>query len=155
MKTDYYIVGLIGIGAIAVIYLLMQENAAAQQTQAPTDENAAAPSPVTPVYPQAAPIQLGNVYIGTTGPNQSYNAAENGDQIPTVGVDTGSDCGCADSNCDEAGIPVTKQTISKSVLDSVTDNLNSFQSKVTSGVEAARQQVKAAPASSQIVYNAA
>jgi hypothetical protein len=138
MKQEYYIFGLVGIGAVVVIYFLMQEQNAAAANQ---DSSVAPPPGVgQQTYPNVQPIQLGNVTIGSTPPEQAYNL---GQTVPSVQIGTcQSECGCDDDDCDQAGIPVTTQTIPKSVLAFAGANLASFQAKVagttTSGVEAAR-----------------
>jgi hypothetical protein len=154
MKQEHYIFGLIGIGAIIVLYWLYQESQAAAPAAA-----SAAPdlsSPAAPVYPNAQPIQLGNVTINDTPTPaaQNYNMQPNGQQIPTVSVTPGSDCGCEDNDCEAAGAPVTTQSISQTVVDSNAKNLMSFTAKTQSGVEAARLMV-AAPAAATAAAPAA
>jgi hypothetical protein len=140
MKQEYYIFGLVGIGAVIVIYFLIQEQNATAAAAAGDGSAAPPPGVGQQSYPNVQPIQLGNVTIGATPPEQSYNM---GQQFPGVQVGTAqSECGCDDDDCDQAGIPVTTQTIPQSVLAFAGSNLASFQAKVagttTSGVEAAR-----------------
>jgi hypothetical protein len=139
LKTEHYVFGLIGIASAIVLYYLWQESNTGGQPATATGD--AIPAPQGPTYPNAQPIQLGNVTIndGTAPPEQLYNMPLDGVQLPTIAVGTpNSECGCQDDDCDTAGQPVTVQTIPAGVMQAGADNLASFQSKTNSGVEAAR-----------------
>ena len=146
-KQEFYIVGLIGAAAIVIFYILWKEQQQnASQAPASTDGSNDLIDAATaqPTYPNLQPIQLGNVTIQNTPPNQNYNVADS--QLPTVQVGGAGDsgCGCEDSDCEEAGQVVSTQTIPDAVLQAGLSNLNSFQGKVVSGVEAARAVKKQA-----------
>lgn len=148
MKQEHYIFGLISVGAIVVLYWLYQESQAAAPAAAGASPDLSSPAPA-PSYPNAQPIQLGNVYIGTTPAAQSYNVQPNGAQLATVAAvgTPQSECGCEDSDCEAAGVPVTVQTIPQSLVNSAAKNLATFTSKTNSGVQAARENLStAAPA---------
>jgi hypothetical protein len=156
-KQDYYIAGLIGAAAVVVLYLLYRESQNTTQAPASADgtNDLVDAATAQPPYPNVAPIQLGNVTIGSTPPNQNYNVAS--DQVPTLQVGGAGDsgCGCEDNDCEQAGQVVSTQTIPQAVLQSGIDNLASFQGKVVSGVEAARVVKKQAVSFSQSTPNAA
>lgn len=153
MKQQHYIFGLVGIGAVAVLYLLWRENQSAQNTVAAT--------PVVtgngiPTYPNAAPINMGDVYIsGATPSSQSYNAPADASLYDVVKVGPQphdgtlqSACGCQDADCESAGVPVTFQTIPHDVLQRASESLSSFAAKTsgpTGGVAAARVTFSAGP----------
>lgn len=164
VKQEHYIFGLIGVGALIVLYVLYMESQSAQ------------PAPTAPPdlggggfqsYPSApASIQLGNVYLGAppntaTPATQSYNTPTGGvgalPQSQSVAVtDSGSgsgddSCSCdSDGECDSAGVPVTQQKISSGLMTSVTNNLQSYLTKVSitpqTGVGAALAAAGGAPA---------
>lgn len=133
LKQEHYIAGLVGIGAIIVLYLLWHESQATA-TAAPAS---AVPVPSgAPTYPSAQPIHLGNVTLGAT-PEQIASLA----QLNPVAVDTSGPCGCDDNDCDEAGVTVTVQKIPEAVLKHATSQLSAFLNvppSPMSGVENAR-----------------
>lgn len=141
MKKDYYIFGLIGVGAAIVLYWLWYESQSAAAAPSTATGDVIPVSGAQPSYPNVQPIQLGNVTIndGTAPPTQFASATET---VPRVNFGTPhSDCGCMDDDCEQAGVPVTSQTITPAVLKSGADNLAGFMAKTsapTSGVEAAR-----------------
>lgn len=141
MKKEHYIFGLIGIGAAIVLYWLWRESNAASQPSTAT--GAVIPTPSgQPSYPNAQPINLGNVTINDgTAPASQFAHASN--TVPRVSIGTAhSDCGCDDDDCEQAGTPVTVQSIPQEVLQAASDNLAGFMAKVEppkSGVEAARR----------------
>lgn len=149
MKKEHYIFGLIGVGAVIVLYILFKEMASSQAASdsgtIPVPEGVSAAQ----TYPAPQPINLGNITIGETPPTQSYNLPVNDYALPTV--QTGSpqsDCGCDDNDCDEVGTCQTVQQVPDNVLEDMVSNVQSFQQKVAgktnSGVEAARVQFTAA-----------
>jgi hypothetical protein len=146
LKKDHYIFGLLALGAVAVLYYLYQENQAASPA---ADSGAIVPEPSYPSYPNAQPIQMGNIYLGTP-PASQLSAAPNVTPAATVQVGNAqSECGCDDDDCAAAGVPVTVQTIPAPILQAATSNLDSYITKTTasptvvSGVAAARATVAA------------
>jgi hypothetical protein len=130
LKKEYYLFGLLGIGALAVLYFLWRENAAATSTAIPEPAGA-------PQYPNAAPINLGDVNLTETAPPYlTANVPLDGYNMPTVAVQDNSGGGCCVDDCEAAGIPVTVQTIPKSVLDAGFENLKSYAAKVQPPVSA-------------------
>jgi hypothetical protein len=130
MKQKHYISMLIGVGAIAILYLLWRESqkgSTAGQPLAPAGYGQVTP----PAYPSVpTPIQLGNITIESAPPNQTYNVPLDNPGIPVVRVGTAhSACGCQDNDCEQAGQPVTLQTVPSRVLNFAIANYNSFASK--------------------------
>ena len=127
LKTEHYVFGLIGIAAVAVFYYLWMEN------QAPSGVAAAVAAPDgTQSYPNVAPIQLGNVTIGATPSDQSYNVPLGDAALPSVQIGSAqSPCGCDDNDCESAGLPVTVQNIPDSVNQANIKNLQSFSQKMS------------------------
>jgi hypothetical protein len=154
LKQDHYIFALVGIGAVAVLYLLYKENQAAQDAAPAGIPVPVAGSQPQLSYPNSAPIDMGNVTINEAqAPSaQLYNTPFDASHFRAVEVNASqgtehSGCGCPDQACDQAGIPVTRQHIPESILRRAVDNLASFQAKTTapvSGVEAARITVSQA-----------
>lgn len=130
MKQKHYIFGLIVIASAAVLYILWRENQAASggstnATGEPVPD--AAPGAGAAPYPNSQPIQLGNITINDTPPNQNYNIPES--QIPRVGVGNVHGCGCEDDDCASAGEVQTTQALPPQVLQDSIDNILSFQAK--------------------------
>lgn len=124
-KQQYYLVGLLGLGALAVLYFLWKQSSA-------SPANPGQPEPVgAPEYPNASqPIELGDVNITDAPPYLTANVPLGGYDVPSVVLGSNSEgCGCDD--CDPAGIPVTQQTVPQSVFDAAKANFDSYISKVT------------------------
>lgn len=130
MKQQHYIFGLIALAAAAVIYLLWREGQAGNSTVTATGDPVpdAAPGAGAVAYPNSQPIQLGDITINDTPPNQNYNLSDS--QIPTVGIGNVAGCGCEDNDCASAGEVQTTQALPPAVLQASIDNLVSFQAKL-------------------------
>lgn len=128
MKDHYAVLALLGVGAIALIVYLMSQNNAAPAAAAPVADNSSA----APSYPNAQPIQLGNIDIGGSPLSITYNQAP---VLPTVqlGPDEsdlqGCECETGQNNCAEAGQMVTKQTVPQPVMQRATTDFNAFMAK--------------------------
>jgi hypothetical protein len=124
MSKDHMLFGLLGLGAVAVLYLLWKESQAAPDV-------AAEPGPPEgsqlAAYPNVSPIRAGDFIINGAGLDN--NVPSNGVQLPTVhvGEDSG-DCPC-DAGCDSAGTPTTMQNIPDSVLKQSASDLESFEQR--------------------------
>lgn len=132
MKQQHYIFGLLGIAAVAVLYFLWRESSGGSGTSG-IPEPAGAPQ-----YPNASPINLGDVNITDTAPPYlTANVPLGGYNVPTVQISGPSASGgCCEDDCEPAGIPVTVQTIPQSVLDAATANYQSYVAKVQPPVSA-------------------
>jgi hypothetical protein len=130
-KQEGWIFGLIGVGAIIVLYLLWLES---QQTPPPVTGGAVIPASSSQSYPSIPAIDLGNITIGGANPSQVYNTPLG--EYLTGGFQVGSpqsDCGCAEADCEEAGIITASPTIAPKVLAMGIANVASFQSKIGGG----------------------
>ena len=129
-KQEGVIFGLIGVGAVVVLYILWQESQAGPETAA--NGEAIPETPSQQQYPTVPPINLGDVELNeNANPAQISNTPLGDYQLPTVQVGTSqSECGCEDQSCEPAGVPVNQQIIPKEVLKAATDNLASYTNKV-------------------------
>jgi hypothetical protein len=156
VKELYGHIALIAIGAVIVIWFLMREaaNQAAGNGAVISDPESSSPdlsiglpasgSPSSAAaasssYPNSAPIQLGSVTIGGSPSNLTYNTFEAGaftsPNAPTVAGDTdaagnGASCSC-ESDCQLPGKTVSKQIIPARVFAAASENLSTFQSKIS------------------------
>lgn len=146
MKQQHYIFGLIAIAAAAVLYILWREGQANAGTRTATGDAVpdAAPGAGAAAYPNSQPIQLGNITINDTPPNQNYNVSEH--RIPTVGVGNVESCGCSDNDCEQAGQVQTTQALPPAVLQASVENILSFQAKAA---PVSNVEFNAAPSHSQ------
>lgn len=146
-KQHLLIFGLVGVAAVAVLYMLYKEGQAGAGSVTATGETVPEPNAQGPTYPNSQPIQLGNITINDTPPNQSYNVSDS--QIPTVGIGNTDGCGCEDNDCEQVGTVQTTQAIPEHILKTSMENIVSFQAKgkPVSNVEAgfAAAPAKAAP----------
>lgn len=141
MKQEHYIFGLLGIGAAIVLYFLWKESQAPATTVSQTVVPAAVDKQP---YPNSAPIQLGDVNIGTASPQQLYNIPSADQLFGGVKIGTAhSDCGCAENECEGAGLPVTVQTIPEHVVKQALKTYAAFAAKgsAPSGFTSAGSQV--------------
>lgn len=135
LKQEHYVFGMIGLAALAVLYFLYRESQATNRAAVNPDaiSGVAVPSAVSTsqVYPTAP--KLGDIVFNEQAPpEQLYNAAMDGAQLPDIQIDPGS--GYSDSCCDDceaAGTPTTVQHISEDVFTAAKDNLASYQNKVS------------------------
>lgn len=126
MKEHTGILILLGLAAAAVIIYLMRQSPAAP---AVTDNSSAAPA-----YPNSAPIQMGNIEIGGSPLNLTYNYPP---QIPTVEVKPdeslqGCECSHGQNYCESPGVAVTIQKVPEKILKGAIDNFQAYQAKPTS-----------------------
>lgn len=85
-KNHLWHVALLGIGAVILVIYLMRRSAAAPVAPA------AAASAAAPSYPNAQPIQLGDITIGGSPLNLTYNTQPGGSLISDVAVGDASGC---------------------------------------------------------------
>lgn len=135
IKQEHLIVGLLGVGAAVVIYLLWRD---AQAAAVP----AAIPGPpegsTISAYPNVAPIAPASFNINGFNPDSVGNVPVNGVQIPRVDIGAGDgEGGCCENECADAGVLQSIQTIPPHVLDRAVSDLGNYQQKFTSSVDAA------------------
>jgi hypothetical protein len=130
MKDHHKIVALLGVGAVIVLILMLRRQGTASNGSLVADEAVQQP----PSYPNAQPIQMGDIEVGGSPVNLTYNY---GQPLPTlsIGDNTGGQCGC-DESCEQAGQKVTVQNVNPTVLKNAQENFSGFISK-TGGLRTA------------------
>jgi hypothetical protein len=134
-KQEGWIAGLLGVGAVIVLYLLWVES---QKASTPVTGGAVVPVSGAQAYPNLPVINLGNISIGAANPSQLYNTPLG--EYMGGGFAVGSpqsDCGCPVDDCEGAGIITASPSIPLAVLTSGITNLRTFQSKLGGGATSA------------------
>jgi hypothetical protein len=124
LTEKHKIAAVIGVGAVAVLIYLMTRKATASNGSAIVDEAVAAPAS----YPNSNPIQMGDVNVGGSPLNLTYNTLEGGELPSTtyaVGSNTKAACGC-DDKCEAAGQKVAQQKISPSAYQAALENFSAW-----------------------------
>ncbi len=139
LKQEHWIVGLIGLGAVAVIVFLMYESRNAQPAAASEEipSGGSAQPPAQP-YPNA-PSNL-NFEVGPSPVNLTYNTlppdfSGSGVQVAPISSACGNGgCDGCGSGCDSCALtqqPVSVQKVPPQVLSAAVDNFQGYASKVT------------------------
>jgi hypothetical protein len=130
MTDDQKMMLLLGVGGAVALYFIVRHggnvSTASHGSMVP---DAVAQTVPGPAYPNTNPIQLGNIEVGGSPVNLTYNYAP---PIPTlaVGSNTGGECGC-DDGCEAAGQKVGVQTIAPVMLQNAVTNYQHFQNRIT------------------------
>lgn len=136
-REQYVIAGLLGVGAIVLLWYLSRHGVSTSATAGTTpgpdglpvvaDNHGAAGG----LYPNSEPIQMGDIVIGGTPINLSYNQLPGGQnslpQIhigPSAVATNGDRPGCC-NDCDSVG-PVSVQTFSAQFLQRAASNFSRF-----------------------------
>lgn len=135
MKKEQYVhLALIGLGAVLVIMYLLRESATARANQPiapPSNADASAQQ-----YPNSSPIQLGDISVGGSPVNISYNTPDGGSALPSVmigatGAATQDNSGCCDDCPGAGGSPLQLiQKIPQTSLDAAVANMQGFNAKL-------------------------
>lgn len=115
-KQHYYHLALLGIGAI-VVYILLRRQGATVAPVAEPEQGAGLPS-----YPNAGPINLGDVRVGGS---PSYLTINNGVIPDTLGVGSGpqgAGCGC---DCSPVNL-TARNIVPASVVEQAAQNFQGF-----------------------------
>lgn len=126
LKQHHAVLALLGIGAVIVLLYLMRRSAGAP---AATQTNAEGQQP----YPNAGPIQLGDISIGGSPFNLVYNQAP----LPSntgVKPDAEKKGCCSGGDCTIAGQIVSRNLIPEHVLVGAAQNFAGYVGKFSSGV---------------------
>lgn len=131
MKEHYGIFALIGLGGLAVVYYLMRSSASASASSpAAVVTNALA----TPSYPNSSPIQLGDVEIGGSPTNITYNQVTRPSTQylePAPFASQNCECNQGKHSCEEAGVLQSTQKIPQKVYQDSLTNLNGYYARKT------------------------
>lgn len=142
LKQEHWIVGLIGLGAVAVFVFLWYESRQGQAAAVPAVPigGGPQPQPVNQTYPNSlTPL---NFEVGPSPVNLTYNTlpadySATGVQVAPADSICGNGgcdgCGTGCDSCAQAQQTVSVQKVSSQVVQSATDNLNSYVSKLRSG----------------------
>lgn len=135
MKDKYTHFALIGLGAVIVLWILIKQMQA-QKTAGPAIVESAPGA--APAYPNSQPLKMGDIEIGGSPINITYNTGTGGfDPDSRVELQPGANsatpggsCSCEDDPCAQIpGTPVTVQKVPAKVYQVAVDNFSGFVSK--------------------------
>lgn len=142
MKEHYAHIALLGAGAIALLWYLVKSGAASSTASNGSAIPDAAVAPA-PGYPNSTPIQMGDITIGGSPTNLTYNtfeagsnpySTENAVELGASADSAGSGGACCTDPCSPLpGQPVTKQKVPAAVYGAALENFSTFSVK-TGGV---------------------
>jgi hypothetical protein len=124
--TDQHkILAVLGVGAVAVLIYLMTRKATASNGSLVADAVIAG----QPTYPNTSPIKMGDIEVGGSPINLTYNTLEGG-TVPAAPIvatksNTGG-CGGCDDSCEVAGQKVSQQKISPTAYQNALDNFSGW-----------------------------
>jgi hypothetical protein len=134
VKQEHFIVGLIGLGAVAVIVYLMYESRQGQAAAVDVPSGQPAPGPTYPNAPSPTSFE-----VAPSPVNLTYNTFPPGFSATGISVSPpdsacgNGGCGGCGSGCDacaQAGVPVTVQRVPEQVLSVAADNLDAYRQKI-------------------------
>lgn len=128
MKEKYTIWALLGIGAIILIIYLMRQNSNSEVAAVSAPASASAPP-----YPNSNPIQLGDISIGGSPTNLTYNNNPGNQLVPTTAVQPPSDDNCCCGSSSSVSSLVSVNTIPQNIISNGIDNLKGYYNKISSG----------------------
>ena len=128
MKERYAHIGLLAIAAVIVLYLLMRRSAVAASNGSAVADGQIIPAPS---YPNSTPLKLGDIKIGPSPTNITYNSNP---LFPNVALGDGSpgSCPCDFDACAASQDLTYINKIPPSVLDTAAASFAGYQQKLTS-----------------------
>ena len=165
LKQEHLVVGLIGLGAVAVIVFLVYEGRQQSGGGAVAEVPVPVPGPgaaQSPAYPNApTPI---NFEVGGSPVNLTYNTfpadfSPTGTQVRPLDSACGNGgcdgCGTGCDSCTQTQQPVTVQSVPPSVLAGAADNFSTFVAKAAPVRAAARVTSAAGSGGGRASFSAA